>query len=232
MKMSFVSLLLERRVAEAVQAAAAVAPQGRAREFVAAQASERAYALFRFSVEERMEALRQAGVCMQGGECGELVEEQRTKLVHVVALLKAVEELGPMTARDWQILGRATGYCGLLSRCSTQVFPQLTRHNALVMQVPKLSLLIHRDLNSLGPQGPLESEGVFDAAVFRDYAAKKTRGVDDWFTGIVRLASDTKDRQIVQACVQALNLDRLDVVLSEAKKAELTSVLNRAINRL
>jgi hypothetical protein len=233
---NFVSLLLERRVTEAVQAAASVAPLGNAREFVASQASERAYALFRYSLEERMEALREAGVCMQiGGEHSAIIDEQRKKLINVIALLKAVSELSPdssMSARDWQILGRATGYCGLLSRCSTQIYPTLARQNSLVMQIPKLSLLIHRDLNYLGPQGPLETEGVFDAVVFKDFAIKKTRGVEDWLTGIVRLASDTKDRKVVDACVQAVEADDINIVLNEVKKAELRLVLDRALKRL
>jgi hypothetical protein len=237
---SYLSLLLQRRLAEALKAAEAVAPAGKTREFVASQASERAYTSFRFSVEERMEALRQTSVRMQSvtanrhDEDADLIEEQRKKMVDVVALLRGLAELDNqmMSARDWQILGRASGYCGLLSRCSTEIYPQLTRFPALVLQIPKLSLVIHRDLTPIGPSGPLENDGLYDAGVFREFAMKKIRGVDDWFTGIVRLVSDTKDKKLMTECIEALNTDEIDRIFSARKKSELISILNRVLNRL
>jgi hypothetical protein len=177
---SYLTLLLERRVAEALKAAESIAP-GRALEFVTRQASERAYAMFKYSLDERMEALRLAGELMSCQQRDHktadrtFVNEHRIKLVNVVSLLRCVEELNvtEMSARDWQILGRATGYCGLLSHCSTDIYPYLSSYSSLVLQIPKLSLLIHRDLTALGPAGPLESDA--EISVRRNFQVSRLR---------------------------------------------------------
>ena len=199
--MSFVQHLYKRDLKGAIEAAAGIAYQLNLspEELVARQASERAYALFRFSYEERQEKLRSAGNLLfpqQANLPFEDFEEDCEKMRKCVFLLRASLKLQPEFARDLQILSRAVSYRVLLCRSSINLFHPTIKLTSAA-KAAQLSLILQQRIVPLGPKGPLEFPSErFDLEIFRRELEAKDKAVRDYWNLLTRLILDSKDEAL------------------------------------
>ena len=202
--MSFLQSLLSRNIPAALEAANAAAKKSSlpVEVFVARQASERAYLIFKTSVIERAEALTIAGEVIFGKPKKfpgrDVFKTEHDRMVATESLLHAAKILGNSMnpTRDYQIAGRACGYRLLLSPAATELYPFMTSIPGF--RAAELSMLLNLEISTLGPRGPLEDEAEGKEDEFQKWSEKRQKIVHDWELRLVKEISQLIGTEISQ----------------------------------